>query len=151
MGLLQRYFFGTNMGLDFEKVMVSWVEIYPLRRVTVSHPAIYSKDLKGKPQVTKIPPQIYPLEGIFLWYPRSQDPRNLEPWGLSPTITTFFFLKSQAKILILRLNFCCAQLHYFAKIYIELCKRKFSCRMNSLAKNTKVTLRHWMKNAKKYH
>ena len=58
-------------GSDFEKVMVSRVEIYPLRRVTVSHPAIYSKDCKGKSQGVKIPPQIYPLEEIFLWLPGS--------------------------------------------------------------------------------
>ena len=67
------------MGPDFEKVMVSRVEIYPLRWVTVSHPTIYCKVSEGKSQVTKIPPQIYPLEVNFLWYPGSQDPRNLVP------------------------------------------------------------------------
>ena len=63
------------MGPDFEKVMVSRVEIYPLQRVTAWHPVIYCKVCKGM----KIPPQIYPLEGNFLWYPGCQDPRNLEP------------------------------------------------------------------------
>ena len=57
------------MGPDFEKVMVSRVEIYPLQRVTASRPAIYSKDCKGKSQGMKIPPQIYPLEGNFFMVP----------------------------------------------------------------------------------
>ena len=60
------------MGPDFGKVMVSRVEIYPLQRVTALHPAIYSKDCKGKFQGMKIPPQIYLLEGNFFWYPGSQ-------------------------------------------------------------------------------
>ena len=67
------------MGPDFEKIMVSRVEIYPLQRVTASHAAIYSKDCKGKFHCMKIPRQIYPLKGNFLWYPGCQDPRNLEP------------------------------------------------------------------------
>ena len=46
------------MGADFEKVMVSRVEIHPQQRVTASHPAIYSKDCKGKSQAVKILPQI---------------------------------------------------------------------------------------------
>ena len=65
-----------SMGPDLEKVMVSRVEIYPLKRVTATHPPIYSKDCKGKSQGVKISPQIYPLEEIFYG---TQDPRNLEP------------------------------------------------------------------------
>ena len=39
----------------------------------------YLKISRSRTLRVKIPPQIYPLEGNFLWYPGCQIPRNLEP------------------------------------------------------------------------